>query len=69
MVAVADDKALALTGSLRGEVWVVRDPPGDGFWIVEQIVEFSYKEARWKSWVRPSEQEVLAYQRFVEEMG
>ena len=60
LVAVAGDKALALEGTLRGEVWVVKQPPGDGLWFVEHV-EISFLEARWKQWIRASKAEVLAY--------
>ncbi len=62
LVAVADGKALALTGPARGEVWVVDSSPGDGLWVIDSVREVSWQEARWRTWTRPADAEIAAYQ-------
>jgi hypothetical protein len=69
LVSVADGKALALTGLQRGEVWIIDEPPADGFWIVGVMASVSYAEARWRGWSRPTEAELLAYHRYIVALG
>ena len=67
LVALARRMALVLTGSERGTTWLVEDPPGDGLWIVTAPVHQT--TTRWTGWERPTDEELLAYQRFVTDLG
>ncbi len=63
LVAMASDVALVLTGNDRGEVWRVEDPPGDGLWMVDYSPSRVAIPQIWRSWCRPTENQLIAYQR------
>lgn len=67
LVAVARSMALVLTGSERGTTWFIDDAPGDGFWVVTAPINET--TTRWTRWERPTDEELLAYQRFVCDLG
>ncbi len=66
LIAVAGTMALVLTGTERGTTWLVEDCPGDGMWVVTAPPQVS--TTKWTQWQRPSEAELLGYQRMVEDL-